>query len=175
MTRFQRDRPAAVADGESVLSKRGRDAVELVPVYACARQLDHDSVIAMPWNNVHVDVRNILLGLCPIGQVQIHRWCVLSLDSPRHQLRHAPQGGPLNRAEVIQRGDMSARHDEHVPGATGYASMKATVSSSLAATLASPRSLAISQNEHAAAALPDMDALYEHPSMVAESAAYACA
>jgi hypothetical protein len=42
------------------------------------------------------------------------------------------------------------------PGATGWASMKATTTSSLATTLASARSHEISQNKHAADAFSDM-------------------
>ncbi len=66
-----------------------------------------------------MDMRDVLLGLSAIGEMEIHCWRVLCPDPPGHDLGHAPQGSAFLRREVLQRRNVSAGHNEHVARGNG--------------------------------------------------------
>src|SRR5690606_12451369 len=66
--------PAAPASaGVSVPGQGGSDPVQLLLGGPLPRQVDDDPVPRVPRDDVQVDVRHVLLGGLPVGQVQVDR------------------------------------------------------------------------------------------------------
>lgn len=100
--------------GGSVGCQIRRDSIQLVPSGPATRQLDGDLVLDMPRNDVHVDVWYVLLGIHPIGKMQVDCRCESCPDSAGQHVRCGPERSPLFRREPRERWDVSARDDKDV-------------------------------------------------------------